>query len=172
MSTSTRTRSRTKRGVDGQDARGTDPARPVRAAGDERSEPGGRAQRGAGGACAPSAGVPASVGAWAREHDRRVDVTDAALARDLPEELVDEALALARLRRDLGGGELAAAVRERLSDELIDELLQGARGEEEIVGPGGLLADLTRRPVERAMAGELTEHVGYEPHAEPPGGTG
>jgi putative transposase len=116
--------------------------------------------------------VPASVGAWAREHDRRVDLTDAALARDLPEELVDEALALARLRRDLGGGELAAAVRERLSDELIDELLQGARGEEEIVGPGGLLADLTRRLVERAMAAELTGHLGYQPHAEPPGGTG
>jgi putative transposase len=40
------------------------------------------------------------------------------------------------------------------------------------VGPGGLLADLTRRLVERAMSAELTEHLGYEPHQEPPGGTG
>jgi hypothetical protein len=32
---------------------------------------------------------------------------------------------------------------------LIDELLAGAQTEEEIVGPGGLLADLTRRVVER-----------------------
>jgi putative transposase len=63
-------------------------------------------------------------------------------------------------------------VRDRLSDELIDELLAGARTEEEIVGPGGLLADLTRRLVERAMSAELTEHLGYEPHQEPPGGTG
>ena len=68
--------------------------------------------------------------------------------------------------------ELPAAVRDRLSDELIDELLAGARTEEEIVGPGGLLAALTRRLVERAMSAELTEHLGYEPHQEPPGGTG
>jgi putative transposase len=63
-------------------------------------------------------------------------------------------------------------VRERLSDELIDGLLAGARGEEEIVGPGGLLADLTRRLVERAMDAELTEHLGYEHSQPPPGGAG
>jgi putative transposase len=68
--------------------------------------------------------------------------------------------------------ELPPGVRNRLSDELIDELLAGARTEEEIVGPGGLLADLTRRLVERALSAELTEHLGYEPHREPPGGTG
>ena len=67
--------------------------------------------------------------------------------------------------------ELPRAVRDRLSDELIDELLAGARTEDEIVGPGGLLADLTRRLVERAMSAELTEHLGYERHQEPPGGT-
>jgi putative transposase len=68
--------------------------------------------------------------------------------------------------------EFPAEVRDRLSDELIDDLLAGARTEEEIVGSGGLLADLTRRLVERAMSAELTEHLGYEPHQEPPGGTG
>jgi Transposase, Mutator family len=67
---------------------------------------------------------------------------------------------------------LPPEVRERLGDELIDELLAGARSEEEIVGPGGLLADLTRRLVERAMSAELTEHLGYERHQEPPGGSG
>jgi putative transposase len=66
---------------------------------------------------------------------------------------------------------LPPGVRDRLSDELIDELLAGARTEDELVGPGGLLADLTRRLVERALSAELTEHVGYEPHQEPPGGT-
>src|SRR3954469_16442127 len=69
------------------------------------------------------------------------------------------------------GGELPPGVRDRLSDELIDELLAGARTEEELVGPGGLLADLTRRLVERALSAELTDHLGYEPHQEPPGGT-
>jgi putative transposase len=68
--------------------------------------------------------------------------------------------------------ELPPGVRDRLSDELIDELLASARTEEELVGPGGLLADLTRRLVERALSAELTEHLGYEPHQEPPGGTG
>ena len=111
-------------------------------AGVERSEPGGRAQLDAG------ATRPAGHG------------------RELPDELVDEALARARLRR-AGVERLGGEVRDRLSDELIDELLAGARSEAEIVGPGGLLADLTRRLVERAMAAELTEHVGYEPHAEP-----
>ena len=64
--------------------------------------------------------------------------------------------------------ELPVGVRDRLSDELIDELLAGARTEEEIVGPGGLLADLTRRLVERAMSAELTAYVGYEPIASRP----
>jgi len=96
-------------------------------AGVSRSEPGGRAQRGAGAARAPE-GPPLA--------------------------------------------ELPPEVRDRLSDQVIDELLAGARTEDEIVGPGGLLGDLTRRLVERAMSAELTEHLGYERHQEPPGGAG
>jgi putative transposase len=63
-------------------------------------------------------------------------------------------------------------VRERLDDELVDELLAGARTEKEIVGPGGLLSQLTKRLVERAMDVELTEHLGYERGQSPPGGAG
>src|SRR5213079_1337981 len=37
---------------------------------------------------------------------------------------------------------------------------------------GGVLAQLTKRLVERALSAELTEHLGYEPHREPPGGVG
>src|SRR6266542_3915713 len=70
------------------------------------------------------------------------------------------------------GIELSPEVRDRLADEVIDELLAGARTEEEIVGPGGVLAQLTKRLVERAMSAELSEHLGYEPHQEPPGGSG
>jgi hypothetical protein len=55
--------------------------------------------------------------------------------------------------------------------EVIDELLAGAGTEEGIAGPGGLLSQLTKRLVERAMEVELTDHLGYEPHQEPPDGT-
>jgi putative transposase len=63
-------------------------------------------------------------------------------------------------------------LKRRLPDAVVDELLAGARSEEEIAGPGGVLAQLTKRLVERALEVELTDHLGYEPHAEPPGGTG
>jgi putative transposase len=118
-------------------------------AGVKRSEPGGRAELDAG----VRGGAPGGR-----------------LGRELRQELVDEAIE--RARRGLPIGELPAEVRERLTDGLVDELLAGRRGEQEILGPGGLLGDLARRLVERAMAAELTEHLGYEPHAEPPGGTG
>jgi putative transposase len=107
----------------------------------------------------------------------RIDVKD-----DGPRAGVERGEPVGRAARDAGAAwrargavadaELPPGVRDRLSDELIDELLAGARTEEEIVGPGGLLADLTRRLVERALSAELTEHLGYEPHEEPPGGTG
>jgi putative transposase len=63
-------------------------------------------------------------------------------------------------------------LRRKLPNELVDELLAGASSEEEIVGPGGLLSQLTRRLVERAMEVELTDHLGFDRHQEPPGGTG
>ena len=85
--------------------------------------------------------------------------------RGLSQELVDDAVERARLRWMLERPD-----GERISDEVIDELLAGARTEAEIAGPGGLLAQLTKRLVERAMEVELTDHVGYEPHCEPPGG--
>src|SRR5689334_17060575 len=80
-----------------------------------------------------------------------------------------------RVQRPAGGAPapvLPVELRGQLSDEVIDELLAGARTEEEIVGPGGVLAQLTKRLVERAMSAELTDHLGFEPHQEPPGGTG
>ena len=51
------------------------------------------------------------------------------------------------------------------TDELATELL--ARAESEgvsLVGPGGLLAGLTKRLLEAALEGEMTDHVGYEPY--------
>src|SRR4051795_8829977 len=80
---------------------------------------------------------------------------------------MDRAAGRRRVRHALG-----VAGDRRISDEVIDELLAGASTEEEIAGPGGLLAELTKRLVERAMEVELTDHLGYEAHCEPPGGTG
>ena len=87
----------------------------------------------------------------------------------LPPELVDEAVDRAAGRRRVRQS-LGMPSDRRISDEMIDELLAGASTEQEIAGPGGLLAELTKRLVERAMEVELTDHVGYEPHQEPPGG--
>src|ERR1700733_10597186 len=63
-------------------------------------------------------------------------------------------------------------IRRLLPDEVIDQLLAGAKSEEEIVGPGGLMSALTKRVVERALEVELTDHLGYESHREPLGGVG
>ena len=49
-------------------------------------------------------------------------------------------------------------------DAMLDRLLEGKRPEE-VVGQGGLLEDLTKRLLERALEGELTEHLGYEKHS-------
>jgi putative transposase len=85
----------------------------------------------------------------------------------LSQDRVDDAVDRARLRRMV-----QRPAGERIPDEVIDQLLAGASSEEEIAGPGGLLAQLTKRLVERAMEVELTDHLGYEPHQEPPGGVG
>jgi putative transposase len=87
----------------------------------------------------------------------------------LPAGLVDEAVDRVADRRRVRQA-LNMPSDRRISNELIDELLAGALTEEEIAGPGGILAALTKRLIERAMETELTEHVGYERHQEPPGG--
>ena len=53
-------------------------------------------------------------------------------------------------------------------EELLDELLAGYKRPEDLTGPDGMLKQLTKALVERAMNAELTEHLGYEPGAEPP----
>jgi putative transposase len=49
-------------------------------------------------------------------------------------------------------------------NEMMDRLLEGL-SPEEIVGRDGLLDALTKRFMERALEGELTEHLGYAKHA-------
>jgi putative transposase len=114
-------------------------------------------------------------------------------ARALSEERVEEALEQVRLRRSVAGmsdgareelidalldqlraerDELPEELRERLLDGMIDELIAGKRGEREILGQDGVLGEITRRMVQRALEEELTEHLGYPPGQAPPGGAG
>jgi putative transposase len=52
-----------------------------------------------------------------------------------------------------------------LTPQLIDELLQGCQTSEDLLGQDGLLQQLTKAIVERALQGELTHHLGYHKHA-------
>ena len=92
-----------------------------------------------------------------------------ARARSLPAGLVDQAIDRAGERRRVRHA-LGMPSDPRISNEVLDQLLAGASTEEELAGPGGVLAQLTKRLIERAMEVELTDHLGYEPHREPPGG--
>jgi hypothetical protein len=47
---------------------------------------------------------------------------------------------------------------------LIDKLLAEYKKPEDIIGENGLLKQLTKAVLERALNAELTDHLGYEPH--------
>jgi len=58
----------------------------------------------------------------------------------------------------------------RRRDELLDELLKEYGGPSGVTGPNGLLKDMTRAVVQRAMGAELGHHLGYEQGEAPPEG--
>ena len=51
-----------------------------------------------------------------------------------------------------------------IRSELLDELLKDYQKPEDLLGQDGLLQQLTKALVERALDGELTHHLGYEKH--------
>ena len=53
---------------------------------------------------------------------------------------------------------------QKIDNELIDNLLKNYKKPEDLIGENGLLKQLTKQLLERAMAAEMTEHVGYEKH--------
>ncbi len=59
-----------------------------------------------------------------------------------------------------------------LDQELIDKLLVGYKVPEDITGDNGLLKQLTKALVERALSAELSTHLGYEKHAVEGRGSG
>ena len=52
-----------------------------------------------------------------------------------------------------------------ITPELLDELLKDYKSPDDMFGDDGLLQQLTKAVVERALQGELTHHLGYEKHA-------
>jgi len=72
----------------------------------------------------------------------------------------------------LPGGPALGEPEPEISDAVLDALLAGASSAQEIAGPDGVLARLTRRLLNRALEAELTEHLGYEPGQAPAGGVG
>ena len=57
------------------------------------------------------------------------------------------------------------ARRPLVDEELADQLLDKARAEgAELLGPDGLLSQVTKAVLERALAEEMTGHLGYEKH--------
>jgi len=59
-----------------------------------------------------------------------------------------------------------------IRDELLDELLKDYKNPEDLLGEEGILQELTKRLLERALEGEMTEHLGYSKHAAEGKGTG
>ena len=49
--------------------------------------------------------------------------------------------------------------------ELLDELMKHYKNPEDLIGENGILTELTRSLVERALQGELTDHLGYDKHS-------
>jgi putative transposase len=52
-----------------------------------------------------------------------------------------------------------------ITPELLDELLKDYQNPNDLLGEDGLLQQLTKALVERALNGELTHHLGYEKHS-------
>jgi putative transposase len=58
-----------------------------------------------------------------------------------------------------------ALARKISTEDLADELMDRAQADGmSLIGPGGLLADLTKRVLESMLEAEMTDHLGYEPY--------
>src|ERR1017187_1778891 len=51
-----------------------------------------------------------------------------------------------------------------IDKKLIDQLLTDYKKPEDIIGENGLLKELTKAILERALQAEMTDHLGYEKH--------
>jgi putative transposase len=53
-----------------------------------------------------------------------------------------------------------------IPDELIDVLLADYQKPDDLLGKNGILEQLTKRVVERALQAEMTHHLGHEKHGK------
>ena len=53
-----------------------------------------------------------------------------------------------------------------IKPEILDELIKGYKNPEDLPGENGLLKQLTKALLERAMNAELTPELGYEKHSK------
>lgn len=71
------------------------------------------------------------------------------------------------------GADAAATVRAVLDDELLDQMVTKMRGDGvRLSGPGGFLTEMLKAVLERGLAAELSEHLGYDKHDPAGHGTG
>jgi putative transposase len=52
----------------------------------------------------------------------------------------------------------------KISDELLDSLMKNYQKPEDLIGENGLLKQLTRRLVEKALQAEMADHLGHDKH--------
>ena len=54
-----------------------------------------------------------------------------------------------------------------IKDELLEQLLEGRRKPEDLLGDDGIFQELKKALVEKALGAELTHHLGYERGQKP-----
>lgn len=64
------------------------------------------------------------------------------------------------------------AEKNNISDELIDALLANYEKPDDLLGKNGILEQLTKRVVERALEAEMSHHLGHEKHGRVSNATG
>ncbi len=75
---------------------------------------------------------------------------------------MSDVIVSAEATEDVRPVELSADV---LDEQLIGQLVDRARASGlQLTGEGGLLQQLTKRVLESALEGEITDHLGYEKH--------
>ena len=61
-------------------------------------------------------------------------------------------------------------IKKKVTNELLDQLLEDYQSLEDLIGLGGLLAELKQRLITRVMDAELTTHLGYDKNDKRPAG--
>jgi putative transposase len=52
-----------------------------------------------------------------------------------------------------------------ITPELLDQIMKDYKAPDDLLGQDGLLQQLTKALLERALEGELTHHLGYDKHS-------